>query len=60
MQDIDEVVEVFPEEEKCEYMRSAENIQKRQNSGSFIDRLVMEFYEKTYKSGNKLFMREQE
>ena len=57
MQDLDEVVEMFPEEANDKKFRSAKNRPKRQNSGIGIDRLVVSFDGKTYKLGKQLFMR---
>ena len=55
---VNEVIKVFPEEPSNDFFRSAGNRPKIENSGAGIDRVVMLFDEKTYKSTNKLFMRE--
>ena len=60
MQDLDDVIKMFPEGASDEVLRSSENRPKRDNFGSGIESLVMSFDEKTYKSVNKLFTREQE
>ena len=72
MQEVDNIINMYPEEANCEGLRiypeeandedlrSAESRPKRQNAGTGIDRLVMSFNGKTYKSGKKFFMREQE
>ena len=60
MQDLDDLIEIFPEEANDEYFRSAENRPKRQNYGTRIDQLIMSFDGNTYNSGNKIFMGEQE
>ena len=52
MLDINEVVKISPEEKEGEVLRSSESIPKMENSGAGIDRLVMLFDGKTYKSGN--------
>ena len=71
MQELDDIIEVLPEEENDEglrsapqeendeYLRSSESMPKRQNSRTGIDRVVMYFDEKTYKSGKTLFTRYQ-
>ena len=60
IQDINEVIEIFIEESSNEVLRRDENIRKRQNAGAGIDRLVISFGGKTYKSGKKLCIIEQE
>ena len=49
-----------PEEKDNEVLRSAESISKMDNDGTGIDLLVIYFYGKIYKSGKRVFMREQE
>ena len=51
MQNINEVVYMFPEEKDSEFLRSAESRPKREYSGAGIDRFVISFDWKTYKSG---------
>ena len=41
MQDLDDTIDMFPEEANDEGLRSAENMPKKQNAGTGIDRLVM-------------------
>ena len=72
MQELDNIIDIFPEKTNNEGLRSApeeanddsfmrsKSRPKRQNSGTGIDRLVMSFNGKTYKSGKQFFMREQE
>ena len=50
---------MFPEGATDEILRSAQKRPKRDTSGTGIDRLVISFDGKTYKSGNKLFIRDQ-
>ena len=57
IQDLDDVIEMFPEEANDEDLRIAENRPKLQNPGAGIDILFMSLDGKTYKSGNKLFIR---
>ena len=47
MQEINEVIEMFPSEKDGEVLRSAESRPKRENAGAGIDRLLM------YLDGNK-------
>ena len=47
MQEIDEVIKMFPEEKGGEDLSSAEIRPKRENAGAGIDRLLMYFYGKT-------------
>ena len=51
---------MFPEGAINGVLRSAENRQKVEDSRAGIERSVMSFDEKTYKTGNKLFTREQQ
>ena len=60
IQDINEVVRMFPEDKDGEVLSSAEIRPNRQNSGAWIDRLVLSFYGKTYNSGEQFLIREQE
>ena len=53
------MIDMFPEEASDEVFRIAKNIPKIENARAGIDRLVMLFYGKTYKSGKQLFMRDQ-
>ena len=41
IQDLDDVMKIFPEEEKDEYLRRAKNRPKIQNSSAVIERLVV-------------------
>ena len=59
VQGIHEVILMFPEEKYYEVLSIVEIRPKRENSGAGIDRLVIFFYGKTYKSGKYSFMREQ-
>ena len=56
MQDINDVIEMFPEEKYDEVLRRAESIPKRENDGAGIDRLVM-FFMGTHTSRGNFFMR---
>ena len=47
MQEIDDVIKIFPEKANYEVLRSAKSIPKRQNSGKGIDQLLMSFDLKT-------------
>ena len=58
MQYLDEVVEMFPEEANNEDTKSAQNRPKIHNADTGIEILFISFDGKTYKSGNKFFMRE--
>ena len=51
MQDILEVIEMFPKEKYYEVLRSAKSIPKRENTGTGIDQFVMYFDGKIYKLG---------
>ena len=59
MQDINEVIEIFPENKYGEVLRRAEGGLKMENVVAVIYLLVMSFDGNTYKSVKK-FMREQE
>ena len=50
MQDINKVVDIFPEEKYDEVLKSAEGKPKMDNASTEINRLVMYFYDNTYKS----------
>ena len=66
MQEVDYIIEIFPEEandegltsspeeSNYEYLRSAKIRSKIQNYGTGIDRLGLSFYEETYKSGRNI------
>ena len=49
-QDINEVIEIIPEDKYDEVLSSMETRPKRDNTGVGIDQLVNSFYGKTYKS----------
>ena len=72
MQEVDNIINMYPEEANCEGLRiypeeandedlrSAESRPKRQNAGTGIDRLVMSFDGNNYKSGTQFFMSKQD
>ena len=51
MQDVNELIEMFPEEKGGEVLRSAEIRPKRENFGAGIYKLVIYFDGNTYSSG---------
>ena len=69
---VDDLIKMFPEEAICEglrstleevndeKLRSAKSRPKRNNAGTGIYRLFVSFDGKTYKSGKKIFIEEQE
>ena len=50
MQDINGAFEMLPEEKYDEVLKSAEGKPKMDNASTEINRLVMYFYDNTYKS----------
>ena len=69
MQEVDDIIEMFPGEENDEGsrrspeeandkdLRIAKSRPMRQNAGTVVDLLVMSFGGNTYNSGKQLFMR---
>ena len=59
MQDINEVIYMFPKEKDGEVLRGAESRPKMENAGTGIYQLVIYFDSRAYKSGKRFFMRKQ-
>ena len=57
IQDINKVIKIFPEEASNKVLRSAKNKPKKDNDVAGIDRLVIPFCGKIYKSGKQFLMR---
>ena len=53
IQDINEVIDMFPEDKDDEFLSSAESRPKREIYGAGIDQLLMSFDGNTYSSGGK-------
>ena len=56
VQDINEVIDMLPEDKYNEFLKSAEITSKRENAGTGIDPLEIYFDDKTYNLVTHLFL----